>query len=333
MASGKVSTTLDAPGTGQRNSILISLSLSLALLAALAVFSGLTLDGVIQMIARIPAWAYVLIALTQGTVIFFAALKWCMILSAGGKGLATREATRATTLGALGGQIMPIQLVTPVVRAWIARKHGITSARAIGTSLLEQVIEVITLSAMAFAAFTTQLFGMTFISSVAFALTVAIVFTLLIHPGLAIAQTSCKAISALVTSWISTRLIWLADGFAKARTLSHQLLFYLMGLSVLRYALLAGLNILVLAQLVPEVDRMVLFAAYPLVLLLMSLPFFPGGLGVVELTWSGVLMAAGENPASASEAALALRVVTTFGFLLIAPVLILLPEQQKMTSQ
>ncbi|MFV2054387.1 lysylphosphatidylglycerol synthase transmembrane domain-containing protein [Aliiroseovarius sp. YM-037] len=322
-------TPIGAFAAGQWRPVLISLLLAAVLLAGLTIKSGLTPAGLMQAIGRVPAWAYVLIAFVQGAIIFLAALKWCLILSNNGNGLPIREATRATTLGAMGGQVMPIQLVTPVARAWIARKQGIAPARAIGTSLLEQVFEVIALAAMGLAAFVTSVFYMTFLASVLLSLMVAITLTLFIRPGLALAQSAFAALAKLV----SEKFNRFAEGFANARLLSRKLLFHLMGLSMVRYSLLAGLNVFVLGQLAPNVDHMVLLAAYPLVLLLMSLPFFPGGLGVVELTWVGVLVAAGEATASASEAAIALRIISTFGFLLIAPVLIILPEQRKKTDQ
>ncbi|WP_415183006.1 lysylphosphatidylglycerol synthase transmembrane domain-containing protein [Phaeovulum sp.] len=329
MGAEKALTSIGTSAAEQWRSVLIALLLATSLLAGLAIESGLTPAGLTQAIGGVPVWAYVLIAIVQGGIIFLAALKWCLILSSNGNELEIREATRATTLGALGGQVMPIQLVTPVARAWIARKQGIAPTRAIGTSLLEQVFEVIALAAMGMAAFVTSVFDMTFLSSVILSLMVAITLTLFVRSGLGLAQSAFAALAKLV----SEKFNKFAEGFANARLLSRKLLFHLMGLSMVRYSMLAGLNVFVLGQLAPDVDHMVLLAAYPLVLLLMSLPFFPGGLGVVELTWVGVLVAAGEATASASETAIALRIISTFGFLLIAPILIMLPEQREKTDQ
>lgn len=333
MAAEKISAFAAAPVAEKRQSVLISLAVSACLLIGLVMASGLTVDGVLQAISRVPAWAYVAIALVQACIIFLAALKWHLILSSGHNGLPFREAVRATTIGALAGQVAPIQIVTPAVRAWIARKHGVAAGRAVGTSLLEQVFEVIVLAAMAGAAVITQVAGLSFLSGLFLALPVTISLTLLIRPFLFFAQKTFGALAGSMAGWVSTQLTRLSDGFAAAQKLSDRLLFGLTGLSFMRYALLAGLNILVLSHFVPDVDKVVLLAAFPLVLFLMSLPFFPGGLGVTELTWVGVLMAAGETLATASEAALALRVVTTFGFVLIAPVLILLPSQRQKVSQ
>lgn len=99
-------------------------------------------------------------------------------------------------------------------------------------------------------------------------------------------------------------------------------MFQLTGLSLLRYLLLAGLNVVVLVQLAPQADPLVLLAAFPLVQLLTALPVVPAGLGLVEMTWSGVLLTQGLGPAEVAGAALALRLVTTAGFLAVVPVLL-----------
>ncbi|NJM84289.1 MAG: hypothetical protein HC844_19205 [Tabrizicola sp.] len=124
-------------------------------------------------------------------------------------------------------------------------------------------------------------------------------------------------------------LLKLAAGFAAAARLSRGVLLRITGLSFLRYVLLASLNVLVLSALVSGVDSLALLLAFPLVLFVMSLPVFPGGLGVVELTWAGVLVAQGVSPATAAEAALALRIVSTFGFFLAAPWLLALRQPPK----
>ena len=62
-----------------------------------------------------------------------------------------------------------------------------------------------------------------------------------------------------------------------------------------------------------------LLASYPLVLLMMSLPIFPGGLGVMEATWSGILIAQGVAASDAIEVAIVFRIVSTASFLILAP--------------
>jgi len=50
-------------------------------------------------------------------------------------------------------------------------------------------------------------------------------------------------------------------------------------------------------------------AAYPLIQLSASLPFSPGGLGVVEASWTAILVASGSTLSAAASAAIAMRLV------------------------
>jgi uncharacterized membrane protein YbhN (UPF0104 family) len=310
--------------------ILAFMTLSVALLAALAWWSGLSASGLWHLIGLIPAWAYLLIAATQAALILLAALKWrLVIINTEGANLSLRDAAAATTLGTLAGQVLPIQLVTPLARAWVASKAGIAPGRAIGTSLLEQSFELLVLACMSLAALIATLGGAPLPVALAVSLAIATAATLFVGPALA-GFARLFAISATrFRGRMGQAFTSLASGFGAAGCLPRKVLLLITGLGFLRYALLASLNILLIGVLVPGVDIVALLVAFPVVILVMSLPIFPGGLGVVELTWAGALIAQGASPATAAEAALALRILSTFGFFLAAPFLLSLRHPSK----
>ncbi|WP_238368512.1 lysylphosphatidylglycerol synthase transmembrane domain-containing protein [Mesobacterium pallidum] len=308
---------------GRVRPVLLSLGFAAGLLAVLVLGSGLTLSGLWAALGRVPLWVYLPVALVQAVIIALAAKKWVLILGAGGgQSLPLRDATSATTLGALAGQVLPIQLVTPALRAWVARRHGIAPTRAVGTSLLEQVFEVIVLAAMGASGLLARLAGFDIVATGIFALLIALVLTGVVRPGLTLGAWAVARLAPMAGAFAT-----LAQGFDKAREMPGRLLVTLTSLSLARYLMMAAMNVGLLMVLAPQADPVLLVAAYPLVLLVMTLPIFPGGLGVVELTWSGVLIAQGSGVAEATEAALALRIVQTAGFLAIAPLLVALGKR------
>ncbi len=307
--------------------VLACVVLSLGLLVALAWFSGLSARGLARAVHSVPVWALLPIAAIQATIIALAALKWHLVIAnTDGAKLTLRDAIAATTLGTLAGQVLPIQVVTPLARAWVAGKAGIAPGRAIGTSLLEQSFEVLVFACMALSALAATAGGVALPVATLISLATATAMTLLAAPTLDGSARLFAATAAGLGGRLQQALTKLSEGFGAAALLPRRVLLQVTGLSFLRYGLLATLNVFILRALVPGVDSFVLLLAFPLILLMMSLPIFPGGLGIVELTWVGVLVAQQESPASAAEAALALRILSTLGFFVVAPLLLALRQ-------
>ncbi len=295
------------------------------LLAALLLASGAGAGDLLAAIGAAPAWAYPAIAAAQAAILALAAVKWRLILDAvsgHGPRIGMGDALAATSLGALAGQVVPIQIATPAIRVWVARRRGVPASRAVGTSLLEQVFEVAVLAAMAALSLAATALGWPLGAAVAAGAAAMAAACLAIRPGLALGARAAGALAG-APGRLGRAAASLAGGVARAAGLAGGLLAALTALSFLRYALMAGMNALLLAAIAPGVGLLPLLLAYPLVLFVMSLPAVPGGLGVVEATWTGVLVAAGLGPAEAVAAAFALRVVSTAGFLLALPLLLL----------
>ena len=143
------------PGTHQPGRSVLSYvgwtGVGLAIIALLFVSSGLTIQTLALIAVSVPIWVYAALAALQVLILILASTKWCIILdqfATDGKTLPLKDALAGTTLGALFGQLLPIQIVTPLARAWVARLHQISAARAVGTSVFEQVFEVAVLVTM-----------------------------------------------------------------------------------------------------------------------------------------------------------------------------------------
>lgn len=297
----------------------------LSVILGMFLISGLQFSDLWRGIKAVPLVVFVLIILVQSLILLIAAVKWRIILDklpGSERSLPLGDALGATTWGALAGQVLPIQLVTPPIRAWVARKHKISAARAIGTSVFEQVFEVLILAAMAAMSVLIITFQFSLTVTLGATLALAVVATLLVGPGLQAFSKVLAVIAGVSANSVAALLSKLSGAAQDAAKLPRKALFQLTSLSFLRYALLAGLNVWILALVAPSVDPLTLIFAYPLILLVISLPFIPGGLGVVELTWVGVLVGAGLSSPEAVEAALVVRIISTMAFLVAVPALI-----------
>lgn len=320
----------DRSPTARRHRVLDSRSIALTLgglvvMVALFVASGLSLADLGRSLVRVPVWMFAVLVVLQGVILLIASQKWRIILTkmpGDGRALPLGDALAATSLGALAGQVLPIQLVTPPIRAWIARRHDIAAARAIGTSVFEQIFELLVLAVMAALSALVLIAGLGVTPLVMIGAVLALVATLLVRPSLKALGWGLHKAVALAPGKLTAMIEGLAGSADRASAFPRAVLLQLTSLSFLRYALLAGLNVWILWAIAPELDPIVLFLAYPLVLLVISLPIIPGGLGVVEVTWVGVLVGAGMATPAAVEAALVLRIVSTVAFLVAIPALV-----------
>ncbi len=293
----------------------------LILLAILMRGSGATLAGLESILSTTPLSVWVASAALNIGIVVVAAIKWRMVLSEtnSGNSLPLGAAISATATGALLGQAISIQVSLPIVRAWTARRFGIGAGPAAGTSLFEQSLELLTLAIAALASVILVVFGGKLWWAAAVFVSLLVAATLVLPPVLRAVAAALRMLSLPSTLGRLTGL--LADSLDLAARQRPFVLRRLMALSLIRYSLITCLHVLLLVAFLPGLDPVPLIAAFPLILLVMSLPFLPAGLGVTEVTWTGALLVQGVDPATAAEAALALRVIATGGFLIVYPAL------------
>lgn len=307
--------------------MLAGLLSGLALLVVLLQASGATPSGILRTLGAIHWPFYALIMAGQSVMVLIAALKWRIVLSEtlNYKAISLGAATSATATGTLLGQVLSIQISVPIVRAWVARKYGIGAHAAAGTSLFEQSLELLTLGLAALTGVLLVTFGPVVAGIVMLAL--LLVWVPILKPTLRFSSQAVRAIGKFLRIGSATTI--LADGLNQAADQSPAVLQKLIGLSVLRYALIAVFNVGIVMMLLPGLDPLPLFVAYPLILLLSSVPFLPAGLGVAEVTWTSALLLQGIDAATAAETAVSLRIVSFGGFLLAYPFLLLMGRKTR----
>ncbi len=320
---------MDRAATSNRRNILTYLiwaGIGVAIIVTLFSVSGLTIAGLVATIISVPLWIYVVLAILQAAILLLASVKWRIVLGQfpiGGRVLPLRDALAGTTLGTLAGQVLPIQLVTPFARAWVAQPHQISTTRAVGTSVFEQVFEVVVLLTMGLVSVLVLVAKLGPVLSGLSALIVGLVVVTLIAPVFHILRKFSLWFSGYLPTMAAKSFSSVEKALQQASAFPKRVLFQLTMLSFLRYLGMVTLNVWIISVLAPGSDILLLVLAYPTVLLVMSMPFIPGGLGIVEVTWAGVLVAQGIEPADAVVVALSLRVVSTIAFLAVAPLLLM----------
>lgn len=200
----------------------------------------------------------------------------------------------STSAGALLGQIMPVPVAVALARGWQAKLTGASATRFAASSLHEQVFDLLTAAAAALA-------GIAFISwgGVPALILFGVAMIIMIFAGQMILGMVARMTRPhpRISEWF--------DGAARLpqaiirQLLAASALRYLMGLS----RALVVLWLCGLAYTAPAVT-----AAYPLLQFAIVIPLSPGGLGVVEAGWTGVLTLAGAALGQAAFFAIALRI-------------------------
>ncbi len=297
--------------------------MGLLVIAAIAWYSDIGWSSLYDALARFSPTGLVLIAMAQGALIMLAAWKWVIIYRhMNNENAAPRfaDAMGATAIGTVLGVILHAQVVTPLVRAWIARRRNLSPSLAIGTSLYEQVFEISILVTMAMLSALVYFGGLGHAVGVTLAIAFLALITALLAPGFLFTAWCLRFLENSLLAKYSTKL---AQGLGVASRLPWSVLAALNTLSALRYLVMVFLHVLVLDQILDDAPLEEMFLAFPLILFVLSVPVTPAGLGVFEAAWVGVLVANGVPAPDAAAATIALRVVTVVGAFAIAPLQII----------
>lgn len=202
-------------------------------------------------------------------------------------------AMAVTAGGSVMGNFMPVQMAVSAARALYARFLGQPPGEAAAHSVHEQVFDALIVFAAAFAALLYLAAG------AGAAIPAAAV-------GLAGATLMMNRIFVLGARLFrsSERISsWLAGAAALPRATSR----FLLAASALRFVMTLFRALLILAALDLGETLGAAAIAYPLIQIAGVLPLSPGGLGVVEAGWTGVLTSAGAILPLAAAAAVAMR--------------------------
>ncbi|MCB2059968.1 MAG: flippase-like domain-containing protein [Novosphingobium sp.] len=310
---------------------LVLFVLALACTVALGAWSGLTAGDALQTLVSAPLW--LVAAITGLTVlqVAFSALKWQRVLAKTGgeqQGVPFSFYYGCTALAAFMSQFLTVYLASIIVRGWaVKRWHGLNASHGAGTSLFEQVFDVLVLVVMALPALIVWSLGGTLGQW-------AMVTVAALIAGAACLRFVGPAIGALAVLERflpkMRKLVELFERSTSAGLLSQRFMFEIYALSVLRYfTLLVRAPLLIVAFGLPLAMSDIV-PGFTIVQATQLAAITPGQLGIREWTWSGILALRGYDLQLAAHFAIDLRIIGMLAIALAAlPVVALLRRRHR----
>jgi len=287
---------------------------ALVLLYLFAARGGLTWPAVAQSIGRLAGPALVWLTALSAAVVACGTLKWLLVMRAFAPDCAAHprfvDAMLTTTLGAILGQVMPVQLGVALTRS-LAGRWGIgrSPGANLGATAYEQLFDAVVLG----IASAVGLLGLLLRPGPGgWVLLIALAGAAGIVAAMRLTGLLVIAARLLARTPASNRLYRAVARYAgaagRAGELSPSVFARLILLSILRYVANLLRIVVVLGALGMSADAVPTMLAFPLLQWLSLVPITPGNLGVVEWTWSAVLVAAGASMTAAALFAVTARI-------------------------
>ena len=300
--------------------------LGLGIILAIFVSLGVSLREFRDVLAQVPLWLYAVLALTNGATILAGSIKWQLALRGlFGSALKVRlvPAVLSTSVGVLFGQVMPIQIATTAARAVAGKRHDLPASSSIGSTAYEQLIELLVLIGMALVAIPCLLFQAHWTVLLASTPLLVAMPVVMLRFATRWLDGTLMAIARIAPRSLLRPIEVVHAAVKTCRTVDAGIVLKLAVLSVLRYAIMIAGAVLTIRTLVPTLDVTDAVIAFPIVQLVSVLPVTPAGLGTAEMTWTGLLTAAGLLAKQAAVVAFAVRLINLLGFLLFFALLLI----------
>jgi uncharacterized membrane protein YbhN (UPF0104 family) len=282
--------------------------------AALAIFlvvllfrvHNITLGDIGDALATTPPWLLAAVfALTFGNQLagvarWRAATTW---LSPATPRMNFAAMLEATTWGAFLGQLIPPQFSMAFAR-WAVARNG----AAVGVTLYEGLFDFVILGSGALAALAVFTLGLGASASLALFLFAILLGCLSVRWVMKIGHvfTARLAATQMPGAGLAARV---SAPLERASRAPAGILATLSVWSFARMALLALRTVVIARAFLPGAHWTTVMIGYPVVGLAVSVPFLPGGLGLVEWSWTGLLVLAGAGASAAALAALVFRII------------------------
>jgi len=299
--------------------IMGSTLLGLSLVAAFLLLFGISLVDIGRIVAEVPPWVFLVLAVTIGATVIAGSMKWQIAvraLSKESQDVPLSSAILATSFGVLLGQIMPIQIATATARAVVGIRENISAMSSVGSTIYEQLFEVLVLMAMVTISAAALLFR---IHWSVLALAALLLITLLVVSTGVATSLAARALSVVVKgvpAFLKGPVLRTEEALAACSNLDQNIVARMTALSVLRYILMVAGAVVMAKALIPAADPLTIALAFPAVQIAVNVPVTPAGLGLVEVTWTGLFLAAGSIAKEAAIAAVAMRLMNFIGFCL-----------------
>jgi len=292
---------------GRLFSFAIKFAVSAVLMWLLA--RGIDVDAVGRHISGAdPMWLVVALLL-GGAMIPMVAIRWQLLTQAIGEPLSKRDTLSITTIGWFFNQTLPSTIGGDAVRVYLAYRTGITKTGAIHGILLDRLMGLFVMLAMATIFLTPLLAGLT----VAFQKWFLTAFIVAGYGGYAVLFLISGSFAARLDNFHLGRLVRALSRDACATLLSLSPGVIILVISVvLQIAQIASVYMIAVALGI-EVSFAAIMVAVPAVLLISSLPISLAGWGVRE---QSMVLALGAMGVASTEA-LAISVVLGLSWIVI----------------
>lgn len=284
---------------------------SLLLLVLLFRFLDTSAGDVAATFLNTPAWMYFVVVFLTALNQYLGALKWRVAtrwLSGDDHLPALWTMTEVTTLGSLFSQFLPPQVSLIAVRWWTSNRFLRRENKVISSTLFEQIFDflVLLIAGLAGAIFllvNTPPYTIFVFVVVAFFIGLYLLRFLLFFGALTSRAAGRIGVLQNVAA-VSN------EAFLKAHGAPMRVSVRIAVLSAAGFFCRAARIAVIVIIFTPAADVIQVLAAHPAIWLLVAVPVTPGGIGVVEWSWSGLLIAAGATASGAAIAAIAFRLLT-----------------------
>jgi hypothetical protein len=242
-----------------------------------------------------------------GALKWRAAIRWLDPAAAMPPMIASFE---ASIFGSLFGLLLLPQVTSAAARWLVLKRNGGRGSLAVSTTFYEQVCDMFMLTTAGIAGLVILLFA---VGPMIGGLLVVAAFSIAL-----IAMGPIFAVGAALFAGIR-RFVppgRIAGGFGTFAEVLRRLAaapwrasLTMISYSALRLVLQTAHGVAVAVVFAPFASSLMVAAGIPPALLVGAIPLSPGGLGIAEWTWSGMLLVAGATPATAAITSLASRIM------------------------
>lgn len=287
-----------------------SLGLGAFLIWLLVMTSGISLGSMYSCLASVKGTTLVQIVLLLALNAYLSSQKWRLVDSV----LRAKtdlvpsnfEAFAMTSIGTTLGQILPIQVSMPLVRTFGTWMHGRAIRRGTLGTYFEQLFDLSFVGFMAIPSLGTYFMHGGGLFWLVVALPVAL---LAIYSGGMVLKTASRVTTGIHARMRSFSWIPNLTPIDEHSPLEPWLGQKLMLLSALRYMVLVIMAQETTAAIHANIPIWHLAVAMPFAVLATAIGITPGGLGITEFTYTGVLHALGTSLAVTSQWALVNRLL------------------------
>lgn len=308
----RTETSFPAPLIGPKSlfAAALSLALGIGLLAFLFRFTGLHSAELTALLRAADKRAFILLCCLFAFNSFLSGEKWRLVHRSmrdpNDRSLPLSTAFSLTTLGVALGQLLPIQVSASIARTLGTWAEGRAFRHGTVATLFEQSFDFLVLSTLMLATLATRLFHRQAVVWIACSVCILLV-TIAVAP---LVTGAIRWTASFIVDKATGRYRQFASELLASGLIDKTLVRQLTAISAIRFVVLALMAESVSLAIHSPIPMWHLAAAVPFGLLAALAGITPGGLGLTEFAFTGILAGLGTSAAASSEWAIANRLLT-----------------------